>query len=550
MKRILTIVALCALVISAASCSKSRAEQMAMADKVITECNPPILEVVGGKVPATITITYPKDYFYPEALMVVTPVLVYEGGEQTGESVIYQGESIKDNNRVIYKAGGKETIKTNFRYLPGVENCHLELRNVAFYGEKRIEIPVRKVADGCNCTSLLADVNGIYQYKKDDYQYVLHQTAEGQILYDVNSAEVKKSQLRSRSIEELQYALAEIMDDDRITVTGNQVIAYASPEGGQDLNAKLSDKRASSANSAWKSISKGMDMDANDVQIQSIGQDWEGFQEAVSNSNIEDKELILRVLSMYSDPAVRESEIRNMSQIYTEIKGKVFPALRRARFVTNYDFQNWSDEELEELSHKAINALDEEGVLHVAANSNDPDRKRELYKFAADKFGSQRAIYNLGMLYLDAGIPALAEDWLSKVENPDADVVNAKGVVAMQRGKYDEAAEFFKNSGTADAKANIGTLDILNGNYEKAAQELAGSNNVNEALAYILNGNYDKASKLLKNLDGAKADYLRGIIAARKGEVSEAKAAIKAAGAADEALKARAAKDIEFVNCR
>ena len=550
MKRILYFLALSALVLAAAGCSKTRAEQMAMADKVITECNPAVLEVVGGKIPATITVTYPEDYFYPEALMVVTPVLVYEGGEQTGQSVIYQGESIKDNNRVVYKKGGTETLKTEFQYLPGVENSHLELRSVAFYGEKRIEIPVRKVADGCNCTSLLADVNGIYQYKKDDYQYVLHQSAEGQILYDVNSAEVRKNQLRSQSIEELQYALAEIMDDDRITVTGNQVIAYASPEGGKDLNAKLSDKRASSANQAWKNISKGMDMDASDVQIQSIGQDWEGFQEAVSNSNIEDKELILRVLSMYSDPAVRESEIRNMSQIYTEIKGKVFPALRRARFVTNYDFQNWSDEELEELSRKAINALDEEGVLHVAANSNDTARKRELYKFAADKFGSQRAIYNLGMLYLDAGIPTLAEDWLGRVENPDADVVNAQGVVAMQRGKYEEAAEFFKNSGTADAKANIGTLDILKGDYQKAASELAGSNNINEALAYILAGKTDKASNLLKKLDGAKADYLRAIIAARAGEVSAAKAAIKDAAAADASLKERAAKDIEFVNCR
>ena len=548
MKRILNVIALAALVIAAASCSKSRAEQMAMADKVITKCNPEVLSVVGGKIPATVTITYPKDYFHPEALMVVTPVLVYEGGQQTGESVIYQGESIKDNNRVIYKAGGTEIIKTEFQYVPGAENCHLELRSVAFYGEKRIEIPTRKVADGCNCTSLLADVSGVYQYKKDNYQYVLHQSAEGQILYDVNSAEVKNNQLRSQSIEELQYALAEIMDDDRITVTGNQVIAYASPEGGKDFNAKLSDKRASSAQKAWNSISKGME--SGDVQIQSIGQDWEGFQEAVSNSNIEDKELILRVLSMYSDPAVRESEIRNMSEIYSEIKNKVFPALRRARFVTNYDFQNWSDEELEELSRKAVNALDEEGLLHVAAGSQDVNRKRDLYTLAADKFGSQRAIYNLGMMYLDAGIPSLAEDWLGRIENPDADVINAKGVVAMQRGKYDEATKFFKNSDSADAKANVGILDILKGDYSKAASELAGSGNVNEALADILAGNLDKAGKVLANLTGAKADYLRAIIAARKGEVASAKAYLKDACAADASLKERAAKDIEFVNCR
>ena len=548
MKKFLELIALTALIVAASGCSKSYAEQMAMADKVVVECTPAVLEAAGGQIPATITVTYPADYFHPEALMVVTPVLVYEGGEQTGESAIYQGESIKDNNRVVYKAGGTVTQKVNFRYLPGCEKCHLELRSVAFYGEKRIEIPTKKVADGCNCTSLLADVSGAYQYKKDEYQYILHQSAEGQILYDVNSAEVKRSQMRSQSIEELQYALAEMMGDDRITVTGTQVVAYASPEGGEDLNAKLSDKRASSAQKAWDELSKGMESD--EVQVKSVGQDWEGFQDAVSKSDIEDKELILRVLSMYSDPAVRESEIRNMSQIYTEINQKVFPALRRARFVTSYDFRNWSDEELEELSHKAVNALDEEGLLHVAAGTQDGDRKRQLYTLAAQKFGSQRAIYNLGMLNLDDGIPTAAENWLEQVENPDADVINARGVVAMQRGNYDEALELFRKSGTADAKANMGTLDILKGNYSEAAANLAGYNSENEALALILAGQEGKASEVLGKLDSAKADYLRAIVAARKGDVSAAKAAISAAGEKDPSLKERAAKDIEFVNCR
>ncbi len=545
MKRIITYLALGAMVISAASCSKSRAEQMKLAENVNIDCTPEVLALVGDEIDADITVSFPANYFHPQATMVVTPVLVYEGGEQEGKAFKYQGEKVKDNYKVI-NSKQPTTVKesVSFKYEKGVEKSYLELRSVAYYKGEAIEIPAVKVADGCNVTQLLATTGGTYSFKKDNYQAVLHESAEGQILYDYNSANVKRSELRSESVKELQAALEEIAADPRYTVTGTKVVAYASPEGGQAYNAKLSDKRAESAQKAWNKVTGGMKTD--DLQVKSMGQDWEGFQEAVQKSNIQDKELILRVLSMYSDPAVRESEIRNMSQVYTEINKNVFPELRRARFIAEVDYQNFSDAELEELAAKAVDVLDEEALLRVAANSTNADRKAELYKIAADKFGSDRANFNLAVLSLKAGKTSDAEKYLAKVKTSDADVVNAKGVCELQKGNVDAAAKLFKQAGSAEAKANLGIIELQKGNYAAAAKYFEGQTGHNAAVAFILNGEYDKAEKSI-TCSCPKSTYLRAIVAARKGNASEVQ---KNLDSLNDAFKAKAAKDVEFAAYR
>lgn len=546
MKRIFKIFALCGLVVAAASCSKSRAEQMKLAENVKVSCTPEVLALVGDKIPAEITVTYPAKYFHPKATLEVTPVLVYEGGEQAAQTFTYQGEKVKDNYTVVAYGGGTVKESVSFKYAKGVEKSYLELRSVAYYNGKPIEIPAIKVADGCNVTQMLATTGGEYEFKKDAYQDVIKESAEGQILYDYNSANVKNSQLRSSSVKELQAALDEIESDPRYTVTGTRVVAYASPEGGQEYNAKLSDKRAASAKKVWKKVTGGME--ADNLEIKSMGQDWEGFQEAVQKSDISDKELILRVLSMYSDPAVRESEIRNMSQVYTEINKNVFPELRRARFIADVDYQNFSEAELEELSRKAIDVLDEEALLRVAAKSDDPARKAELYKVAVKKFGSDRANFNLAVLALNEGKIDDAAKYLGAVKDADADVVNAKGVCELRKGNYDAAAKLFKQSGTTEAKANLGTVSLLEGKYSEAASELAGTGSHNTAVAYILAGQLDKASAAI-TCNCPRSNYLRAIIAARKGNASDVAKYLEIAKKNPE-LKARAEKDVEFANYR
>lgn len=544
MKKFTGFLALCAMVLAFASCSASRAEQMKLAEKVSVSSNPEVLALVGDKIPADITVTFPAKYFHPAAILEVTPVLVYEGGEQVGKTFKYQGEKVKDNYRVIASnVDNSVTEKVAFDYVPGVEKSYLELRSVAYYKNKTIEIPAIKVADGCNVTQLLASTEGEYSFKKDDYKEVISESAEGQVMYDYNSATIKRSELRSDSVKELQAALDEIASDPRYTVTGTRVVAYASPEGGQQYNAKLSDKRAESAKKAWDKVTGGMKTD--DIQVKSMGQDWDGFKEAVQNSNIEDKELILRVLSMYSDPAVRESEIRNMSKVYTEINKNVFPELRRARFIADVDYKNFSDDELKELADKAVDVLDEEGLLRVASIISNADRKAELYKMAVSKFGSDRAQFNLAVLSLNAGKPDQAASLLKKVSKVDGDVNNALGVCELQKGNLDAAADFFRKAGTTEAKANLGTIDILKGNYDAAVKNLEGTGSHNLAVAYILTNQLDKAEKSI-TCKCARSNYLRAVIAARRGNSSDVEKYLAQTGK----MKEKAEKDVEFADFR
>lgn len=547
MKRVIKLFAFSAVILAAASCGKSRTEQMALAENVRISCTPEVLALVGDKVDAEITVTFPERYFYPKTILEVTPVLVYEGGEAAGKTFTYQGEKVKDNYTVVSYDGGSVKENVSFDYADGMEKSYLELRGVLYYKDAAVEIPALKVADGVNVTQLLADNGGSLSFKKDNYQEILHESTEGQVLYDVNSAVVKKSELSSESVQGLQAALDEIESDPRYTVTGTRIISYASPEGGEELNAKLSDRRAESAEKAWDKVTGGMP--AGDVQVQSVGQDWEGFQEAVQNSDVEDKDLILRVLSMYSDPAVREREIRNMSQIYQEISKDVFPELRRARFIADVDYRNFSDAELLELVDSAIEVLDEEALLRAASVVEDKDGKADIYKEAVSRYDSDRARFNLAVLALGDRQPDEAAAYLKAIENPDADVTNALGVCEYQKGDLKAAADLFRKAGTDEAKANLGMVQILSGDYDAAAATLAGTGCDNEAVAYILSGDLDKAAAVQTG-DSALDNYIKAVIAAREGDSSTVDACLDKVAASCPELAARAEKDVEFANYR
>ena len=532
---------------AAVSCSRSRAEQMQLAEKVRIDCTPELLALVGDKIPVDLAVTYPAGYFHPKAMMEVTPVLVYGGTEQAGPTFTYQGERVMDNYKVVPSNGGTVREHFEFDFEEGVEQAYLELRGVARYNGRSIAVPAVKVADGTVLTQLLADPRGSYSYKRDDYREVIREQTEGQVMYDYNSAAIKGSELRSSSIRELQAALAEIAANPRYTVRGTSVVAYASPEGGQDYNARLSDQRAASAQKAWSQVTGEKAPD--NLEVRSIGQDWEGFKEAIEKSDLADKDLILRVLSMYSDPAVRESEIRNLSQVYTEINKNVFPELRRARFITEVDYQNFSEEELVALSRQAIDVLDEEGLLRVAAIADSPVRKTEIYNQAVSKYGSDRARFNLAALALDAGDPDTAARELAAVKTEDADVLNARGVVALQRGDRAAAAALFRRSGTPEAKANLGLLELLNGNYAAAADQLKGTAGVNVVVADILAGRLDDAEAAVTG-DDAQAEYLRAVIAARRGDAAGVKARLESVAAKDQHLYEQSRRDVEFAKFR
>lgn len=541
MKKFFNLLIIAGICLSTASCSNAIVKRMQADQDVLSVCTPSPLVVKNGQVPAQITVTYPQGYFSPKAIVKVTPVLVYAGGETKGPEFSYQGEKVKDNYKVVYKDGTSITEKFSFPYSDKMKRSTLELRGTLIYNGKEYELPTRKVAEGCVTTGIDAIATVEYTYKPDGYQEIIAQSTEGQIMYDLNSATVKKSELKSESIKNMQNELDELLNNERVTVKGTQIISYASPEGGQELNAKLSDNRAQTAEQAWKKLDTGVN--ASDAEIKSVGQDWEGFQKAVENSNIQDKDIILRVLSMYSDPARREAEIRNISEIFTELTKEVFPELRRARFITNSEFKNYSDEELKELAKHSSDALDEPALLHLATLSDNIDVKAAFYEAAIEKFNSQTGLYNLACSYLDAGDANKAEDCLDNISSKnDKDVLNLQGVVKLLKGDVNSAETLFTQAGNV---ANLATIDLIKGNYQEAVNKLEGTSSDNKALAYLLAGDYAKAKAELKGND-AQTYYYLAIIAAREGQANSVKSYLDNAFQLDPSLREKAANDVEF----
>ena len=542
MKKSFKFIAAAAILAAAVSCASI--EKMAqMAENVKVTCDPGVLEAANDAIDAVVSVTYPADYFNPKAILEVTPVLVYEGGEAAMKPFIYQGEKVKDNYKVVSANGQTVTERIHFDYVPGMEKSYLELRGVARKGEKYVNLPSKKVADGVNTTYMLVKRSGFVTPKADAYQDIITSTAEGQIKYLVNSADVRNSELKGQSVKDFLAAVDQINADERTKITGTEILAYASPEGPVNKNNELADKRSASANKALKDMAKKHTL--TDAEVKALGEDWEGFQQLVKESDIEDKELILRVLSMYSDPAVRENEIRNMSQVFTALKGEVLPELRRARLIANVEYQNYTSEELLKLLNDNADVLDEEALLRTATLVKSNDQKEAIYNRAISKFNSERAQFNLASLYLTEGKLPQAEAALAKLNANDPDVLNAKGVVALRNNDLATAANCFRRSTAPDAKKNLGIVQILTGEYEEATKTLADVDGCchNTVLAYILNNQLDKAAKTVSCKD-QKVTYLKAIIAARQGNAAGVRENLGNITNAD--LLARAKKDVEF----
>ena len=544
MRKTIKFLSVAVLAFAAAACSSP--EKMAeMAEDVKVACNPAVLEVVGGKVEADVTVTYPADYFHPKAILEVTPVIVFEGGEAKMEPFVFQGEKVQDNYQVVPSAGATVTKKVSFDYAPGMEKSHLELRGTVMYKNKSADLPTKKVADGANTTYMLVCKKGKVDYKADNYQEIINQTAEGQILYTINSSEVRNSQLRSQSIKDFQAAIDAIKANERQNIVSTDIVAYASPDGKEDKNAKLSDNRSKTAEKAFGKVTKKHTVDAP-VNVKSVAEDWAGFQELVAKSDLQDKELIIRVLSMYSDPAVREKEIKNMSAVYTTLAKEVLPELRRARFIANVEYTNYTSEELLTLIEENIDVLDEEALLRSATLVKEADNKLAIYRKAVEKFNSTRAQYNIAVVYLEQDDLKLAKNALAKVAE-DGDVLNALGVIALREGNYNAAAEYFACANNETAKENAAVIDILDGEYAAAAKKLAGKKGYNAALAQLLVGNSAPAAAL--KCECANVAYLRAVAAARQGNAAAVKTNLEAASKCEK-LAARAAKDVEFAQYR
>ena len=488
------------------------------ADDVEKSCTPEVLEVIADKIDVSYTLKFPEGYFHPKAMLEVTPVLVYEGGEAAAPALRLQGEKVLDNYNVIPVAGDEIQHKIQFDYVKGMEKSYLELRGAVLYNDNVWELPVAyKIADGANITYKWVELHGEPVLMPDNYQKIIKEAEEANIMYAKNSAQVRARELTKSEIKEFQAFLKNLPADERRSIKGTDIIAYASPEGPIDFNEKLSENRMKSAEKAFGKITSKLPTEGP-LNLKTKGEDWEGFQELVSKTDLGDKELILRVLSMYSDPVIREREIRNMSAVYKTLEDKVLPELRRARLIANVEFINYSDEELKEMTANNMDAMNEEALLYAATLTDDNDTKIALYKKAVDKCNSARGRNNLG-------------------------------VIEMRKGNFDQAYDLFAKSGCKTAKCNQGAIDILNGKYKEALAKLDGQKHMNAALAQLLNGNLNKAEEALSECVCFKTKYVKAVIAARKGQASKVSELMEEINKVP-AFAEKAAKDIEFAKYR
>ena len=517
--------------------------------------NPEVLEAVGGKVPVTITGKFPEKYFKKNAIVEVTPVLRWNGGEAKGQSATFQGEKVEGNDQTIsYKAGGTYTMKASFDYVPEMAKSELYLDFKIKRGKKEYTIPSVKIADGVIATSELPTVGSANAaYAADAFQRIIKQAQQANIMFLIQQANLRASELKSDSLKAFNKKVVEVAGDTKNYKLNNiEISAYASPDGGVELNTGLAEKRQDNTETYLnKELKKGKI--ETQVDTKYTAQDWEGFQELVSKSNIQDKDLILRVLSMYQDPEQRETEIKNISSVYKTLADEILPQLRRARLTANYDVIGRSDEEINEAFDTDAKVLSVEELLYAATLTNDNARKEAIYKKTVELYPSDcRAYNNLGMMAYAAGDKAAAENYFKQALSKNANSAEANtnmGLCELVKGNVANAETYLsKSTGANTANEALGNLYIKQGQYDRAVNAFGDTKTNSAALAQILAKDYNKAKNTLnavKNPD-AYTDYLMAIVGARTNNADLVKSSMAKVAQKDASLAAKAQDDREF----
>lgn len=552
LKKINLLLALATVVILA-SCS-SKMKEMKPEFFTVT---PGVLEVVGSEIPVVIDGKFPAKFFNKKSVLTITPVLKYEGGEALAEPATFQGTSIRGNDQVIsYDNGGNFRMKMTFDYIPEMEDAELYLRFVVNKGKKTYTIPEVKVADGCIATSQLyrqTAATANIAMGEDAFQRVIKQAKEANIMFLIQQTNLRISELNSDEIKELKAAIADIAANyENKVIDGVEISAYASPDGGFDLNANIATGRGSNTSKFVKDELKKAQIDGY-VDSEYTAEDWKGFQELVAKSDLPDKELILRVLSMYNDPEEREQQIKNISAVYSELTSEILPRLRRARITLNYQLIGRSDAQIMEQYAADPKNLTLEELLYASILTDDTKKKEEIFNTAIKLHpGDYRAYNNLGVLAYNAGDYSTADSYFKKALAVDGNALEAQlnlGYLALLEGDV-AAAESHMTVGV-DSKAAeeaFGNLFIAQGMYSRAVSLLEGKNTNSTALAQLLNKNYGEVRETLDNIENpdAMTHYIRALLGARTQNVAFVYDGLKEAVKLDPSMAKKAAGDLEF----
>ncbi len=535
------------------SCTKD----MAALDPGLFKCNPNPLEVKGGKVDATITGTFPVKYFNKKEVVTVTPVLKFEGKEVKGTPVQFQGEKVKGNDQVIaYKVGGTYTMNVSFNYLPEMAKSELYLEFNVVAKKKTYQIPSVKVADGVIATSQLVSVNPSEMtpvIMNDKFQRVIQEKQDADIMFLIQQSKLRKTESNSADVISLTKKIKEVTESQNQQVSTFEVSGYASPDGGMKLNANLAEKRevvtVDFLNKEFKKLKTTVKIDSKFT-----AEDWEGFQKLMENSNIQDKQIILRVLTMYTDPEQREREIKNLSVAFKEIAEEILPQLRRSRLNLTINVTGKSDQEIITLAKEDASKLSVEELLYAGTLTNDLGEKAFIYQKVTELYPTDvRGFNNLAAIEYQQGNIADASQNITKaleINSQSADVNYNAGIISLTKGDLGKAEEYFgKAAGTSgNIGEGLGSIYTIKGDYSKAKTYFGSTASNNAALVQILNADYSGARNTLSAVQrpNAMTSYLGAIIGARTNDRDAVYSNLRNAIKQDGALAAKASKDIEF----
>jgi len=536
------------------SCSKLGALS---ADNFNVVPNP--METTGGQVPVTINGMFPEKYMKKKAVVAVIPEIRYGTNQRVqGTSAVFQGEKVEGNDQTIsYLVGGHYTMKSNFNYVPEMQKSELWLTFDAKVGKKSVTVPPVKVADGIIATSELYKRTILDAHAciaPDSFQRVKEQKYDATIKFLIQQANLRQSELQNNSVKEFVNLLKRInADREGLNLTNVEVSAYASPDGGVKLNDKVASIRQDNTENYVKQQLKNTGNDTY-VDAKYTAQDWEGFQELVAASNIQDKDVILRVLSMYKDPEEREQQIKNMSAGFRELADGILPQLRRARMTINYETIGRDDDQIKAQLNSDASKLSLEEMLYAATLFDNADDQRAIYEQTASLYPNDgRAYNNLATLEYAKGNYAAAQSYIKQAQslsNVPETYANL-GMMALKDGKVSEAEQLIsKATGANNIEEALGNLHLAQGNYAQAEKDFSRVFTNSAALSQILNKDYAQADVTLlhANPSNAMTDYLRAILSARQGNNASARTALNNAIAKDPTLKSYAASDLELKN--
>ncbi len=520
--------------------------------------NPNPLEVVGQEVPAVVTANIPAKFFKKNAQVTITPVLVYGSTENAAAPMMLQGEKVRGNAPVVsYNNGGAVTIPVNYFYNPEMMKSELYLTFNVTQGSKQYALPKVKVADGVIATAALADAGTVNPATANDaFQRVINEKYSADIRFLINQANIRQNQLGTKEMGELQNKIRGTKDDANLVLNEINIQSYASPEGALDFNARLAENREKNTQQYLdKQLKKDKITEFGELTAQFTAEDWEGFQKLVAASDIQDKDLILSVLSQFKDPEVREREIRNLSSVFEVLADEILPQLRYSRITASIDVIGKSDEEINKLFDTDPSQLSVEELLYAATLTNDNARKQKIYETAVKLYPNDfRGYNNLGK------VQYINKDYTSALANlqkaaqlapNSSEVAMNQGLVSLVNKDFSAAKNSFSNAAGLDELGDaLGVYYLSQGDNAAAVKAFGASKTNNAALAQILTKDYASAKNTLNAISTPDATtyYLMAVLGARTNNASMVNSNLQKAIQLDPTLAAKAQNDLEFAN--